>query len=64
MGPTPQLFPDDANLILINGKSAPSIPVWTARQGDVIRFRMSDPMNNMHPHPMHLHGHTWKIYAV
>jgi len=45
----------------LNGKSFPATPVFTARKGDVVLFRMMN--EGMMIHPMHLHGMPMTIIA-
>ena len=50
----------DPNWFTINGKAAPSTDVLTARVGQTVRLRIAN-LSNMHAHPIHLHGVTWRV---
>ncbi len=50
----------DPNWFTFNGKSAPSTAVLTARVGQAVRLRLAN-LSNMHAHPIHLHGVTWRV---
>ena len=39
----------------INGHLFPDVPMYTVREGDVVRFHIDNHSGEMHP--MHLHGH-------
>ncbi len=49
------------NWFTINGKAFPATPEWVVRQGDVVRVRIVNVSNLAHP--MHLHGHDFKVVA-
>lgn len=51
----------DYNWFTINGKAFPAVPEWVVRQGDVVRVRLVNISNLAHP--MHLHGHDFKVVA-
>lgn len=50
----------DPNWFTMNGKAAPSTDVLTARVGQRVRLRLAN-LSNMHAHPIHLHGVTWRV---
>lgn len=49
----------DFNFFTMNGRPGPDIVPMQARLGERVRIRMSNL--SMMTHPMHLHGHTFKI---
>ncbi len=49
------------NWFTINGKAFPATPEWVVRQGDIVRVRLVNISNLAHP--MHLHGHDFKVVA-
>ncbi len=49
------------NWFTINGKAFPATPEWVVKQGDVVRVRLANISNLAHP--MHLHGHDFKVVA-
>lgn len=49
------------NWFTINGKAFPAVPEWVVRRGDVVRVRLVNISNLSHP--MHLHGHDFKVVA-
>ncbi len=52
----------EANYFTINGKSAPAIPPMKVKKGEHIRVRFINAGNQVHP--MHLHGHAFKIVST
>jgi len=52
----------EANYFTINGKSAPAIPPMKVKKGEHIRVRFINAGNQVHP--MHLHGHAFKIIST
>jgi FtsP/CotA-like multicopper oxidase with cupredoxin domain len=46
----------------INGRMFPDVPMFTVREGDVAKFRISNKSGETHP--MHLHGHHARVVAV
>lgn len=50
----------DPNWFTMNGKAAPSTDVLTAKVGEKVRLRFAN-LSNMHAHPIHLHGVTWRV---
>ena len=58
----PNLVTMDFNWFTFNGKVAPDIEVMTVRQGDRVRIRFGNL--TMTSHPIHLHGHTWKVVGT
>jgi FtsP/CotA-like multicopper oxidase with cupredoxin domain len=49
------------NVFTINGKAFPSKPAWTVKEGDLVRVRIVNISNLVHP--MHLHGHDFTVVA-
>jgi FtsP/CotA-like multicopper oxidase with cupredoxin domain len=49
------------NWFTINGKAFPATPEWVVKPGDVVRVRIVNISNLAHP--MHLHGHDFKVVA-
>jgi len=49
----------DFNYFTMNGKPAPDIVPMQARRGENVRIRVANL--SMLAHPIHLHGHTYKI---
>lgn len=45
----------------INGRAYPDTPEWTVKRGDVVRVRIANVSNLIHP--MHLHGHDFVVLA-
>ena len=58
----PNLVTMDFNWFTFNGKVAPDIETITVRQGERVRIRFANL--TMHSHPIHLHGHTWKVVGT
>jgi FtsP/CotA-like multicopper oxidase with cupredoxin domain len=52
----------EANYFTINGKSAPAIPPLKVKKGEHVRVRFINAGNQVHP--MHLHGHAFKIIST
>ncbi len=52
----------DANYFTINGKAAPAIPPLKVRKGGLVRVRMINAGNQVHP--MHLHGYVFTIVST
>jgi hypothetical protein len=50
----------DPNWFTMNGKAAPSTDVLTAQVGEKVRLRFAN-LSNLHAHPIHLHGVTWRV---
>ncbi len=50
------------NFFTINGKSAPSTSALDVKLGEKVRLRFANI--SMMQHPIHLHGHTWKVVAT
>lgn len=46
----------------INGKSFPSTDPFPIGYGDLVRLRVSNM--SMEAHPMHLHGHSFRVVAI
>ncbi len=51
----------DYNYFTINGKAYPAKEPWTVQPGDLVRVRIVNISNLVHP--MHLHGQDFKIIA-
>ncbi|MDP3064889.1 MAG: copper oxidase [Chloroflexota bacterium] len=51
----------DYNYFTINGKSFPATEPLKVKTGDVVRLRLINPSQTIHP--MHLHGQDFKIVA-
>jgi manganese oxidase len=49
------------NYFTINGKAFPATTPWAVKQGDLVRVRVVNISNLVHP--MHLHGHDMKLIA-
>lgn len=49
----------DFNYFTLNGRAAPDIPNMTAKSGEKVRIRLANL--SMLSHPIHLHGHTFRI---
>jgi len=58
----PNLVTMDFNWFTFNGKVAPDIDVMTVSEGDRVRIRFGNL--TMSSHPIHLHGHTWKVVGT
>jgi hypothetical protein len=58
----PNLVTMDFNWFTFNGKVAPDIEVMTVKQGERVRIRFGNL--TMTSHPIHLHGHTWKVVGT
>lgn len=49
------------NTFLVNGKAFPETPVFPAKQGETVRFRLINAGNLLHT--WHPHGHTMNVIA-
>jgi FtsP/CotA-like multicopper oxidase with cupredoxin domain len=49
------------NWFTINGKAFPATAEWVVKKGDIVRVRLVNISNLAHP--MHLHGHDFKVIA-
>lgn len=49
------------NYFAINGKAYPDTPEWSVKPGEVVRIRIANVSNLLHP--MHLHGHDFAVLA-
>jgi len=58
----PNLVTMDFNWFTFNGKVAPDIEVMRVKQGEKVRIRFSNL--TMDSHPIHIHGHTWKVVGT
>lgn len=54
-------MPMTYNWFTINGNAFPATPEWVVKPGDVVRVRLVNISNLVHP--MHLHGHDFKVVA-
>lgn len=59
---SPNLVTMDFNWFTMNGKTAPDIEIIRARQGQRVRLRFGNL--SMDSHPIHLHGHTWRVVGT
>jgi manganese oxidase len=50
----------DFNILTINGKAFPGTDPLVAKIGDLVRIRIGN-LSAMDHHPIHLHGHSFKI---
>ncbi|HSI27410.1 MAG TPA: multicopper oxidase family protein [Aeromicrobium sp.] len=46
----------------VNGRMFPDVPMFTVREGDVVKFRVEN--HSGETHPMHLHGHHARIVSI
>ena len=58
----PNLVTMDFNWFTFNAKVAPDIEVITVKEGDRVRLRFGNL--TMSSHPIHVHGHTWKVVGT
>lgn len=58
----PNLVTMDFNWFTFNGKVAPDIEVITVRRDNRVRIRFGNL--TMSSHPIHVHGHTWKVVGT
>jgi hypothetical protein len=54
---------NDFNVLTINGKAFPGTPALAAQTGDLLRIRFGN-LSPMDHHPMHLHGHHFRVVAT
>jgi FtsP/CotA-like multicopper oxidase with cupredoxin domain len=54
---------NDFNLLTMNAKAFPGTPPLVCRQGDRVRIRFGN-LSAMDHHPIHLHGHHFKVVAT
>jgi FtsP/CotA-like multicopper oxidase with cupredoxin domain len=59
----PEITSTDPNWFTFNAKSAPSTEILTVNQGDRVRIRFGN-LSNQNSHPIHMHGHTWKVVGT
>jgi hypothetical protein len=59
----PEVTSTDPNWFTFNGKVGPSTEIMTVNQNDRVRIRFGN-LSNMHSHPIHLHGFTWKVVGT
>jgi manganese oxidase len=52
---------DDLNFFTINGRCFPDTTSLPVRVGGLVRIRMANP--SMQAHPMHIHGHQFRVVA-
>lgn len=49
----------------INGQAWPNVTYWPVTQGDIVQLTMTNTtMGMMHVHPMHLHGHSFRVLGT
>lgn len=65
--PPHSIYPDVMEMMMfnyftMNGKSSPYIPSPTIMVGEKVRVRFANM--SMMEHPVHLHGHTWRVVAT
>jgi FtsP/CotA-like multicopper oxidase with cupredoxin domain len=53
----------DFNVLTINGKAFPATPPIAAERGDPVRLRFGN-LGPMDHHPMHLHGHRFRLVGT
>lgn len=53
----------DFNIVTMNGKVMPATEPLVARQGDTVWVRFGN-LSAMNHHPIHLHGHAFKIIGT
>jgi hypothetical protein len=58
----PNLVTMDFNWFTFNGKVAPDIETITVNEGDRVRIRFGNL--TMSSHPIHIHGHTWRVVGT
>jgi FtsP/CotA-like multicopper oxidase with cupredoxin domain len=54
---------NDFNILTINGKAFPSTAPLVCKTGDKVRIRLGN-LGAMDHHPMHIHGHYFRITAT
>jgi FtsP/CotA-like multicopper oxidase with cupredoxin domain len=59
---TPDLVTMDFNWFTFNGNVAPDIELMSVRQGNRVRIRFANL--TMDSHPIHIHGHTWRVVGT
>ncbi|MBF0297849.1 MAG: multicopper oxidase domain-containing protein [Oligoflexia bacterium] len=57
----PDTMDMEFNFFTINGKSFPNTSQMKVKVGDKVRIRFANL--SMMAHPIHLHGHTWRVVA-
>jgi FtsP/CotA-like multicopper oxidase with cupredoxin domain len=45
----------------VNGRVFPDTPVYVVRRGDVVKMKIKNESGDVHP--MHLHGHHWRVLS-
>lgn len=58
----PQPMTMDPNWFMMNGHAAPSIPMLTCHQGEMVRIRFGNL--SMMSHPIHIHGYRWNVVGT
>jgi FtsP/CotA-like multicopper oxidase with cupredoxin domain len=58
----PNLVTMDFNWFTFNGKVAPDIEILEVMEGERVRIRFGNL--TMSSHPIHIHGHTWKVVGT
>ncbi|OJV10743.1 MAG: copper oxidase [Verrucomicrobia bacterium 61-8] len=48
------------NMLTLNGKAFPGTAPMLAKRGERVRVRFGN-LSSMDHHPMHVHGHAWKV---
>lgn len=49
----------------INGQAWPNVSFWPVTEGDVVQLTMTNlTMGMAHLHPMHLHGHSFRVLGT
>src|SRR5688572_10509942 len=54
---------NDFNLLTMNAKAFPGTPPLVCKQGDRVRIRFGN-LSAMDHHPIHMHGHHFKVVAT
>jgi hypothetical protein len=54
---------NDFNVLTMNGRSFPGTEPLLAETGDMLRIRLGN-LSPMDHHPIHLHGHSFKVVAT
>ncbi|MFN4219001.1 MAG: multicopper oxidase family protein [Candidatus Bipolaricaulia bacterium] len=56
-------MPEEGSVFTLNGKAFPATKPLVVRQGERVRLRLIN-VSSMSFHPMHLHGHQFKVVAT
>jgi hypothetical protein len=54
---------NDFNVLTMNGKAFPATEAIEVEQGDTVRIRLGN-MGPMDHHPIHIHGHVFRVVAT